>query len=141
MTRLFVGSVVIGIAAGLIVYFVAPAISSATDVVAYVAGMALELSNTYFEDMPPIVADYISGLNLAVAAATVGVMLIAFILFGGLFVITVARVAKHIASWFRRDDEAEIKPDLPSIDMDPKYLRSMTGKEILGRGIDSIDRD
>ena len=59
----------------LFIYFISPAIISDPGIVLIVAKFALNLSNLYFESMPPIIAGYITNLNLAMIALT---MLFAF---------------------------------------------------------------
>ena len=140
MFRLLVVPLSIGILAFLFVYFIAPAIGSEPDIISYVAELALYLSNSYFENMPPIIASYIAHLNLAMVAFTVAILLMVVIqlvvISGGTFI----RVIKWMISWLQRDKDEETGQDLPPIDMDSKYMNSTPGKEILGRGIDSIDR-
>ena len=75
MFRLLIGPVIIGIFTFLLIYFVSPIIISESDLVAIVAEFALSLSNTYFDNMPPVIASYINNLNLAVVALTVGLSL------------------------------------------------------------------
>lgn len=141
MFRLLVVPLSIGILAFLFVYFIAPAISSEPDIVSYVAEIALYFSNSYFENMPPIIASYIAYLNLAIVAFTVAILLTVLIqlvvVSGGTFI----RLIKWMISHLQRDKDDESEQDLPPIDIDSKYMNQTPGKEILGRGIDSIDRD
>lgn len=141
MFRLLVVPLSIGILAFLFVYFIAPAIGSESDIVSYVAEIALYLSNSHFENMPPFIASYIAHLNLAMVAFTVAILLIVVIqlvvVSGGTFI----RLIKWMISWLQRDKDEETEQDLPPIDIDSKYMKQTPGKEILGRSIDSIDRD
>ena len=141
MFRLLVVPISIGILVFLFIYFIAPAIVPESDIVSYVAEFALYLSNSYFENMPPIIAGYIAYLNLAMVALTVGLLLTVVIqlvvIIGGRFIY----IIKWIVSCLQKDRGKEIAQDLSPIDMDPKFMGSTPGKEILGRGIDSIDRD
>ena len=141
MFRLLVVPISIGILAFLFIYFIAPAMVAEPGIVSYVAELALYLSNSYFETMPPIIASYIANLNLVIVASTVGLLLTAVIqlavIIGGTFV----SIIKWIVSCLQKDRGKEVVKDLSPIDMDSKYMGSAPGKEILGRGIDSIDRD
>jgi len=141
MFRLLVVPISIGILVFLFIYFIAPAIVPESDIVSYVAEFALYLSNSYFENMPPIIAGYIAYLNLAMVALTVGLLLTVVIqlvvIIGGRFIY----IIKWIVSCLQKDRGKEVAQDLSPIDMDPKFMGSTPGKEILGRGIDSIDRD
>ncbi len=119
----------------------APAIVPEPDIVSYVAEFVLYLSNSYFESMPPIIASYIANLNLALVALTVGLLLTVVIqlvvIIGGTFI----RIIKWIISCLQKDRGKEVVQDLPPIDMDPRFMGSEPGKKILGRGLDSIDRE
>jgi hypothetical protein len=141
MFRLLVVPISIGILVFLFIYFIAPAIVPESDIVSYVAEFALYLSNSYFENMPPIIAGYIAYLNLAMVALTVGLLLTVVIqlvvIIGGRFIY----IIKWIVSCLQKDRGKEVAQDLSPIDMEPKFMGSTPGKEILGRGIDSIDRD
>ena len=141
MFRLLVVPVSIGILAFLFIYFIAPAIVSEPGIVSYVAEFALYLSNSYFESLPPIIASYITNLNLAMVALTVGLLLTVFIqlivIIGGTFIF----IIKWIISCLQKDKAKEDVQDLPPIDIDSKYLDSGPGEKILGRGLDSIDRE
>jgi hypothetical protein len=131
----------IGILAFLFIYFIAPAIVAEPGIVSYVAELALYLSNSYFETMPPIIASYIANLNLLIVASTVGLLLTTVIQLGVAIGSTLISIIKWIVSCLQKDRGKEVVKDLPPIDMDSKYMGSAPGKEILGRGIDSIDRD
>jgi len=141
MFRLLVVPISIGIFAFLFIYFIAPTIVAEAGIVSYVAEFVLYLSNSYFETMPPIIASYIANLNLLIVASTVGLLLTIVIqlvvAIGG----TLISIIKWIVSCLQKDRGKEVVKDLSPIDMDSKYMGSAPGKEILGRGIDSIDRD
>jgi hypothetical protein len=125
----------------LVVLFIAPAIVPESDIVSYIAEFALYLSNSYFENMPSLIASYIAYLNLAMVALTVGLLLTVVIqlvvIIGGTFIY----IIKWIVSCLQKDRGKEVVQDLSPIDMDSRFMGSAPGKEILGRGIDSIDRD
>ena len=141
MLRLLVVPISIGILVFLFMYFMAPAIVPDADIVSYVAEFALYLSNSYFENMPPIIASYIAHLNLAMVALTVGLFLTVVIqllvIIGSMFIY----IIKWIVACLQKDRGKEVAQDLSPIDMEPRFMGSAPGKEILGRGIDSIDRD
>ena len=141
MFRLLVVPISIGILAFLFSYFIAPAIVPEPSIVSYVAEFVLYLSNSYFESMPPIIASYIVNLNLAMAALTVGLLLTVVIqlvvIIGGTFIC----IIKWIISCLQKDRGKEVVQDLPPIDMDPRFMGSRPGEKILGRGLDSIDRE
>ena len=141
MFRLLVVPISIGILAFLFICFIAPAIVAEPDIVSYVAELALYLSNSYFETMPPIIASYIANLNLLIVASTVGLLLTTVIQLVVAIAGTLIKIITWIASCLQKDRDKEVVKDLSPIDMDPKYMGSAPGKEILGRGIDSIDQD
>ncbi len=91
--------------------------------------------------MPPIIASYIANLNLAMVALTVGLLLTVVIqlvvIIGGTFI----RIIKWIISFLQKDRGKEVVKDMSPIDMDPRFMESGPGEKILGRGLDSIDRE
>ena len=141
MFRLLVVPISIGVLACLFIYFITPAIVPEPGIVSSVAEFALYLSNSYFESMPPIIASYIANLNLAMVALTVGLLLTVVIqlvvIIGG----TLIRIIKWIISCLQKDRGKEVVQDLPPIDMDSRFMDPEPGKKILGRGLDSIDRE
>jgi len=141
MFRLLVVPISIGILAFLFIYFIAPTIVPEPGIVSYVAEFALYLSNSYFESMPPIIVSYIINLNLAMVALTVGLLLTVVIqlvvITGGTFIC----IIKWIISCLQKDRGKEVVQDLSPIDMDSRFMGSMPGKKILGRGLDSIDQE
>ena len=139
MFRLLVVPVSIGILAFLFTFLLAPAIVAEPGVVSYVAELCLYLSNAYFETMPPIIASYIAHLNLAMVALTVGLLLTVAVQLVVIIGVTFICIMKWIVSYLKRNREEEVVKDLSPIDMDPRFMGSTPGKEILGRGIDSID--
>ena len=140
MYRLLIGPVIIGIFTFLLIYFVSPVIISESDLVAIVAEFALSLSNAYFDNMPPVIASYINNLNLAVVALTLGLTLIVLIqilvIIGGMFTC----ITRWIISFLQRERKEEPR-DLSPIDMESSFESSGDGKKIIGRGLDSINRD
>ena len=141
MYRLLIGPVIIGILAFLFIYFISPVIISESDIVAIVAKFALSLSNALFENMPPIIANYITNLNLAIVAITMGLSLTVvvqlLVIIGGMSIF----VIRSIISYLHKDRKEEEPQDLPPIDMDSSFESSEDGKKVMGRGLDSIDRD
>ena len=59
------------------------------------------------------------------------------VIIGGMFVY----LSKWITSHLQRDRTEDKAPDLPPIDMDSRFNKSEKGEKVLGRGLDSIDRD
>jgi len=141
MFRLLIGPVIIGALVVLFTYFILPLIISEPGVVSIVAELTLKLSTSFFETLPPIVGDYIANLNLLVAAITVGILVTVVIqllvLIWGIF----SFMVKSIVSLFQRDKKEEEPQDLSPIDMDSSFKASSIGKGVVGRGLDSIDRD
>ncbi len=141
MFRLLVVPISIGVLAFLFIYFIAPAIVPEPGIVSYVAEFALYLSNSYFENISRIIASYIANLNLAMVALTAGLLLMVVIqlvvIIGGTFIY----IIKWIISCLQKDRGKEVVQDLPPIDMDSKFMGSVPGGKILGRGLDSIDRE
>ena len=141
MYRLVIVPVISGILAFLFTYFALPAFISTPDIISAVAGQALDLSNLYFANMPPMVAHYIASLNLAIVALTVGflisVAILLLVTIGGLFV----SITRWLISHLQRDRKKEAAPDLPSLDLGPGFRSSQADERILGRGLDSIQRD
>ena len=141
MLRLTIGSVVVGILAFLLIFFISPLIISESKIVSIVAEFALGLSNLVFDNMPPIIASYIASLNLAMAAFTMGLFLTLVIQLLGLVSSLFIGITKWIISYLQKDRKNDEVLDLPPIDMDSTFNSSATGKNILGRGLDSIDQD
>ena len=141
MFRLLVGPMIIGILAFLLIYYISPVIISEPGIVSIVAEFALNLSNLYFDSMPPIIVSYTANLNLAMVALTVGLLVTVVIqllvIFSGMFIY----ITKWIMSYLQKDRKEDEALDLPPIDMDPGFSNSEKGKKVLGRGLDSIDRD
>jgi len=141
MFRLLVVPISFGILAFLFIYFIAPAIVPEPDIVSYVAEFALYFSNSYFESMPPIIASYIGNLNRVMAALTVGLVLTVVIQIVVIIVGTLICLIKWIISCLKKDRVKDVAQDLPPIDMDSRFMGPGPGKNILGRGLDSIDRE
>lgn len=141
MSRLLITAVLAGILAFLLVLLVLPLLVAEADLVALLARGALGLSNALFDTMPPGLANFINNLNLALTASTVGLSL----MLGILILATLAWIcifsAKGIASLLRSMKKQEAPRDLPPIDMGEGFKSKGDGKGVLGRGLDTIDRD
>ena len=141
MFRLLIGPLIIGMLAFLFIYFVSPVIISDPGIVSIIGELVLDLSTSYFVSLPPIIASYIANLNLLVAALTVGLLMTVVIqllvIIWGIF----SYMARGIISLLQRDIKEDEPQDLPPIDMDSSFKTSSIGKGVVGRGLDSIDRD
>lgn len=141
MIRFFAGPAVFGILTFLVVYFVVPLIVAEADLVAGAAGSILEYSNRHFATTPPIVASYIANLDLVIVAVTAAILMtvLAQLLVAiQAVLVCLYRGAKLLLRWTRKKEKPS---DLPPIDIDARYLNSGEREKILGRGLDSIDRD
>ena len=141
MIKFFAGPAVFGVFAFLAVFFIAPLFVADADLVAGAGGSILEMSNRYFASTPSIVAAYLANLNLAIVAVTAGLLMTLIVQL--LVVIQVVLVCGYQAvgallRWRRKVEQVR---DLPPIDMDPRYLASKDEERVLGRGLDSIDRE
>ncbi len=141
MFRLLIGPMIIGILAFLFIYYISPVIISEPGIVSIVAEFALNSSNLYFDSMPPIIASYIANLNLAMVALTVGLFITLVIQLLVIFRGMSIYITKWIISYLQKDRKEDEALDLPPINMDSSFKNSGIGKNILGRGLDSIDRD
>ncbi len=141
MFRLFIGPIIIGVLAFLCVYFVSPVIISDSGIVSIVGDLVLKLSNLHFESLPPIISSYITNLNLAMAALTVGLLMTIVIQLLVIIWGILSYMTKWIISCLRRDRSEDEPQDLPPIDMDPGFKPSSVGKGVVGRGLDSIDQN
>ena len=132
---------IIGTLTFLFIYFVSPVIISDPGIVSIVAKFVLNLSTFYFENIPPIIASYIANLNLVMVALTAGLLLTVvtqlLVIIWGLF----SCMARWIISLLKKGREENEPQDLPAIDMDSSFKTSSIGKGVVGRGLDSIDRD
>ena len=141
MFKFFIGPIIIGILAFLFIYYISPVVISDPGIVSIVAELALKLSNLYFETLPPIVADYITNLNLAMVAVSVGLLMTIVIQLLVIIWGILSYMTKWIISYLQKDRIKEEPRDLPPIDMDSSFKTSSIGKGVIGRGLDSIDRD
>jgi hypothetical protein len=141
MFRLLIGPMIIGILAFLFIYFVSPVIISDPAIVAIVAEFVINLSTLCFESTPPILAGYIANLNLTIVAITMGLIMTLVIqllvIIWGIF----RFMARWVISLLHKDRQEDELQDLPPIDMDSSFKTSSIGKGVVGRGLDSIDRD
>ena len=141
MFRLLIGPMIAGMLAFGLVYFISPAIISNPGIVSIFAESALRLSAFYFENLPPVIADYIVNLNLLTVALTTGLLVVVvmqlLVIIWGVF----SCIARWTISLLKKDSEIDEPQDLPSIDMDSSFKTSSIGEGVVGRGLDSIDRD
>jgi hypothetical protein len=141
MFRLLIGPMIVGILAFLFILFVSPVIISDPGIVSIVAEFVHKLSTLYFESTPPIITGYIANLNLTIVAITVGlfmtVVMQILVIIWGIF----SFMARWVISLLHRDRQEDEPQDLPPIDMDSSFKTSSIGKGVVGRGLDSIDRD
>lgn len=141
MYRFLIVPAIIGIATFLIILFIAPEIISGTDIVAGAAGSLLEFSNRHFATTPPIIAAYIAHLNLEIVAVTAGSLTMVVVQLLVLVGVILTSLIKGIVALLRWRPKKEPVHDLPPLDIDARYLNSGENQKILGRGLDSIDRD
>ncbi len=141
MIRFLIGPAVFGILTFLIVFFIAPMMIAEADIVAGVAGPILEFSNRHWATTPPIIASYIAILNLGIVAVTAGILMT--VVAQLLVIVQVVLVCLYlgIRLLLRWERKPKAPGDLPPIDIDARYLNSGEPEKILGRGLDSIDRD
>ena len=141
MFKLFIVPMIVGILVFLLIYFISPVLFPESDILSIVAELALYLSNLYFDSMPPFIANYIASLNLAIAALTVGLSMAVVVLLLVIIGSMLVYLTKWITSHLQRDRTEDKAPDLPSLDMDSRFNSSEKEAKVLGRGLDSIDRD
>jgi len=141
MFRLFIGPIIIGILAFLFIYYISPVVISDPGIVSIVAELALKLSSLYFETLPPIVAGYITNLNLAMVALSVGLLMTIVIQLLVIIWGILSYMTKWIISYLQKDKIEDEPQDLPPIEMDSSFKTSSIGKGVVGRGLDSIDRN
>jgi hypothetical protein len=141
MIRYFAYSAIVAILVLLTTYFLAPLIVTDPGVVARVAGWLLDWSNSRFDSTPPLLAGYISNLNLALVSLSAAVLALIGVLLLALAGRVFSAVAKGTLALLRRCRKKSAPADLPPIEMDPGFRESAIGKGVVGRGLDSIDRD
>jgi hypothetical protein len=132
---------IVGMLAFLLIYLISPVIISEPGIVSIVAEFVLNSSNLYFETTPPIIADYITNLNLVMVALTAGLLMSMVIQLLVIIWVILSCMAKWIISYLQKDRNKDEPGDLPPIDMDSSFKTSNIGEGVFGRGLDSIDRD
>jgi len=141
MLRLLIAPVIIGILAIILIYLVSPVFVAEADTVAMVARVALSLSNAFYATMPAGIGSYINNLNLLIAALTIGLVLIVALyvleIIGVLFVC----ITRWVVALLRREKKEEGPRELSPIDPDSSFADRDYGDKVMGRGLDSIDRD
>ena len=141
MFRLLIGPMIAGMLAFGLVYFISPTIISDPGIVSIFAELVLRLSTFYFENLPPIIVDYIANLNLLMVALTTGLLVVVVMQLLAIIWGVFSCVARWTISLLQKDIEIDDPQDLPSIDMDSSFKTSSIGEGVFGRGLDSIDRD
>jgi len=141
MFKFFIGPLFIGILAFLAVYFVSPIIISDPGIVSIVAEIVLKLSNSFFENMPPVVADLIASLNLAVISISTGLLIMVAVQLLAIIWSIFGYMTKRIVSYLQRNEIIDEPQDLPPLEMDSRFKTSSIGKGVVGRGLDSIDQN
>ena len=141
MFRMFIGSVIFGILACLIVYFASHFVISESDIVSFFAGYALEFSNLNFDTMPGLLASYIANLDLLAVALTIGLLATVVIQLLVMVGAVIICISKWIISLLKKDRTVDEAPDMSPLDMNSKFKSSAKDEKVLGRGLDSIDRD
>ncbi len=141
MIRFFLGPLIFGSFAFLSVLFIAPLFAAEADLVAGVAGPILDWSNRYLAATPPIVASYIANLNLVIVAVTAGLLVTVIVQLLVLIQAILGCLYRGIRALLRWERKKEETRDLPPIELDPRYRDAEAEKRVLGRGLDSIDRD
>jgi hypothetical protein len=141
MFRLLIGPMIIGTLTFLFIYFVSPVIISDPGIVSVAAMFVLNSSTLYFENIPPIIASYIANLNLVMVALTAAFLVVVVIQLLVIIWSITGCLARWIISLLKKGREENEPQDLPAIDMDSSFKTSSIGKGVVGRGLDSIDRD
>jgi hypothetical protein len=141
MYRFFIIPVIAGIVAFLLIYFISPVIISEPGIVSIVARFAINSSTLYFEDTPPVIADYIASLNLATVALTAGLLTSMVVQLLAIIWVMLSCTAKRIVCYLQKNRKRDEPRDLPPIEMDSSFTTSKIGNGVFGRGLDTIDRN
>ena len=139
MLRLILIAVIVGILAILLILFVSPFLVAEASLVSLIASFVLGLSNLFFENTPPDVLTYVNGLNLLLVALTVGLFLTLAILVTGLVWGLLRATWNGIYALFHREKK-EAPRDMSPIEMDSRFKSTGLGEDIMGRGLDDIDK-
>lgn len=130
-----------GIVVFSVVFFALPLVGSEADIVARGSSFILEWSNRLFDTMPGLVADSIANANLALVASMASLLTC----FAVVLLMLGWNLLRGLAGWllalFQRGPVEELREDLPPIDMHSTFVSSGDGKEVLGRGMDRLDRN
>lgn len=141
MFRLFVMPMIIGVLAFLCTWLILPLIFKDPGIVSIVASYAVDFSNSNFDTMPPVIASYVANLTPVLIAVTVAIVAMAVVQLLLLFAIFIS-CSKQWISWCLLKFEKKEEPrDLPPLEMDSSFKPSKIGQGVVGRGLDSIDRD
>jgi len=139
MFRMVIGSLIIGILAFSLVYFVSPLVAAESATVARFARIALDLSNACFATMPSAIAGYIANLNLLTVAVTVGLVATLGIQLLVLIGSGCVGAMRLILALLRGRAKEIPAPDLPPIEFESTF-KGPERDRIFGSGFDSIDR-
>ena len=137
MFRYILVSLILAILTCAAVFFLWPVITPEWEIVSIVAEQVLRISNRFFDPMPPVLVDYLSGLTLLSVAATAGIVVLVLFLVttsAWQLLVLVARVAVYL---FRRREPPRSR-ELSNFEFEPGRVRSHEGPRILGRGFDSV---
>ena len=141
MFRRFLISLVVGILVFLVIFFGLPLIVSEAEIVAWFNSLLLDWSNRYFATMPSLLVTYLAQSNLVLIAVTAGVL----VTLAAMLLATAWRLIWDFIGWLigllRREKTEAEREDLAPIDMKATFVSSGDGKQVLGRGMDRVDRD
>ena len=134
------GPLIIGILAGLFIYFVLPGTVARSDIVSRVTSFVVDLSNSYIENMPPHITAFIAQADLLKVAILAGIVItLVFQIFGigkRTFIFLRYRIIHLLENMKRKK-----KLDLPTIDMDMEYRQEKKEEVIFSGRMNSIERD
>lgn len=141
MFKLLLTPLIAGILAFLLVYFVSPEFVSEAELVSLVAQFTLNLSNSVFDPMPSMLAEYLAGLDLLLVSLTAGIAAMASVFLLLIIWGAVYYPIKWIISFLSREKVSPPVKDLPEITPDLDLYKAEPGKKILGRGFDTAENN
>ena len=141
MFRFFIMPMVIGVVVFLVTWLVSPLVIADPGIVPLVARSIVDFSNSRFETMPPVIASYVAHLNLALVAFTAALLVMLVIQLALITWKFVVLARKWLGWCLLRFRRPEAPRDLPPLEMDSSFKPSKIGQGVIGRGLDSIDRD
>ena len=134
-------SLIVGIVTFSIIFFGLPLFDSEADITARVNASLLDWSNRNFAVMPSLLADIIARSSLALIAATAGILALVAVILLMLAWWMLGGCAAWLLGLLKREPAEEAREDLPPIEMHSTFVSSGDGKEVIGRGMDRLDRD